>query len=213
MICFPESHQTVWNLFPFKGNLVLGKARSHRAPNLGCSGAESPGWFDVLPKNSARDVIHELVCCHDKDANQQLPRAAAFWIIWIVSVEECLSCSSLMQNLMQIYCSTRSVISNVTVTQYSSTHSRYHSTHTLTQGCLLAPLTSTVKSPLFTHVRSSPLSLAARLHSCCTNHSHYISNCWTFSRQTTYTHTSVKSHTWVFYEFVEKYLEFISFVK
>ena len=23
--------------------LVLGKARSHRAPNLGCSGAESPG--------------------------------------------------------------------------------------------------------------------------------------------------------------------------
>ena len=30
--------------------LVLGKARNHRAPNLGCSGAESPGWFDVFQK-------------------------------------------------------------------------------------------------------------------------------------------------------------------
>ena len=47
--------------------LVLGKARSHRAPNLGCMEAESPGSFDVLPKNSARDVMHD-----------QLPIAAAF---------------------------------------------------------------------------------------------------------------------------------------
>ena len=29
----------VWNLFTFKGVLVLGKARSHRAPNLGCRGS------------------------------------------------------------------------------------------------------------------------------------------------------------------------------
>ena len=33
--------------------LVLGKARSHRAPNLDYSEAESPGWLDVSPKNSA----------------------------------------------------------------------------------------------------------------------------------------------------------------
>ena len=31
--------------------LVLGKARSCRVPNLDCRNAESPGWFDVLPKN------------------------------------------------------------------------------------------------------------------------------------------------------------------
>ena len=65
-------------------------------------GAESPEWFDVLPTNSARDVMHEWVCCGDEAAHHQLPIAAAFWIIWIVSVEEC---SSLMQNLMQICCS------------------------------------------------------------------------------------------------------------
>ena len=52
-------------------------------------------WF--LPKNSAWDMMHEQVCCHDKAANHQLPLAAAFWIIWIVSVEER---SSLTQNWM-----------------------------------------------------------------------------------------------------------------
>ena len=48
------------------------------------------------------------------------------------------------------------------------------------------PLTSTVKLSLFTHEHSSPLSLAARLHRCCTNCSRYINNGWTFSGQTLY---------------------------
>ena len=39
-----------------------------------------------------------------------------FWIIWILSAEEC---SSLMQNLMQIHHSPRSVILNVMATQYT----------------------------------------------------------------------------------------------
>ena len=46
-----------------------------------------------------------------------------------------------------------------------------HTVHMLTQGHLPPPLTSIVKSSLFTHVHSSPLSLAARLHRCCANHS------------------------------------------
>ena len=41
---------------------------------------------------------------------------------------------------------------------------------------LLPPLTSTVKSSLFMKVHSIPLSLAARLHQCLTNHSHGINN-------------------------------------
>ena len=53
--------------------LVWGIARHRRAPNLGCRGPESPGWFDVLPKNSAPDVMHEGVCCGDEAANHQLP--------------------------------------------------------------------------------------------------------------------------------------------
>ena len=59
-----------------------------------------------------------------------------------------------------------------------------HTVHMLTQQHLPPPLTSRVKSSLFTHVCSSPLSLAARLHRCCcANHSRYINNGWTFSRQ------------------------------
>ena len=59
-----------------------------------------------------------------------------------------------------------------------------HTVHMLTQWHLPPPLTSTVKSSLFTPVHSSPLPLAARLHQCHTNHSHYINNGWTFLRQT-----------------------------
>ena len=51
--------------------------------------------------------MHKWACYHNEAANHQLPVAAAFWIIKIVSVEEC---SSLRQNLMQIHCSTHSVI-------------------------------------------------------------------------------------------------------
>ena len=60
--------------------------------------------------------MHEWAHCRDEAANNQLPTAAAFWIIQIVSTEEC---SSLTQNLMQICCSTCSVILNVTATQFT----------------------------------------------------------------------------------------------
>ena len=61
-----------------------------------------------------------------------------------------------------------------------------YTVHLLTPWNLPPPLTSIVKPSLFTHVHSSPLSLAARLHRCGANHSHYINNGWTFSEQTIY---------------------------
>ena len=60
-----------------------------------------------------------------------------------------------------------------------------HTVYLLTQQHLIPSLTSTVMS-LFTHMHSSPLSLAARLRCCHTNHSYYINNGWTFSGQTLY---------------------------
>ena len=102
----------------------------------------------------------------------QMPIAADFWIIWIVSMEEC---SSLMQNLMQIHC---------------CTHCHFecdsHTVHMLTQWCLPLTLTRTVKLSLSTHVHSSPLSLAARLHRCGANCSHYIDHGWILGGQTLY---------------------------
>ena len=59
-----------------------------------------------------------------------------------------------------------------------------HTVHKLTPRCLLPPLTSTVKSSLFTNAHSSPISLAARLCWCCTNHCLHVNNGWTFSGHT-----------------------------
>ena len=56
----------------------------------------------------------------------------------------------------------------------------------LTQWHLPSPQTSIVKSSLFLNAHSSPLTLGARLHRCHVNHSRYINNGWTFSRQTLY---------------------------
>ena len=134
---FPESHR--WSeISSFSQvTLVLGKARSCRTLNLGCRGAESPGWFDVLPKNSAWDMMYEWAHCHDEAANPQLPTAVALSIIRIVSMEEC---SSSMQNLMQICCSTHSVILNVTATQYTCSfsgayHPHYYSKVVIIHAC------------------------------------------------------------------------------
>ena len=110
--------------------LVLGKARSHRAPNLGCSGAESPGLFDVSPKISEWDMMHEWAHWCDEAANHQLPVAEAFWIIWIVSLEER---PSLTQNLMQISCSIHSVILNALATQYTCSLNSVYCSHWLVQ--------------------------------------------------------------------------------
>ena len=46
-----------------------------------------------------------------------------------------------------------------------------HTVHILIQQHLSHLMTSTVKSSLFTHVHSTPLSFAARLHRCHANHS------------------------------------------
>ena len=59
---FPEFHRWAEISSFSKVILVWGKARSLRAPNLGCRGAESPGWFDVSPKNSIGDMMYGRVC-------------------------------------------------------------------------------------------------------------------------------------------------------
>ena len=68
--------------------LVLGRARSHRAPNLGYRGAESPGWLVFQKKNSAQDMIHEQVCCHNEAADHQLPTTVAVFIVLHLSTNE-----------------------------------------------------------------------------------------------------------------------------
>ena len=81
---FPESRW--WSVISSLSMVILvwGKVRSCRVPNQGCRAAESAGWFDVLPKNSAWDVRRDQARRGDKAARHQLPIAAAFWIVQIV---------------------------------------------------------------------------------------------------------------------------------
>ena len=103
----------VWNCFLIKGDFSFGKSQKSQ----GIKSVLSGGWVTwviwCFTKNSTWDMMHEQVPCWDEAANFQLPIAAAFWIFQIVSMEEC---SSLMQNLMQICCSTCSVIFNARAT-------------------------------------------------------------------------------------------------
>ena len=120
----------VWNLFPFKGDFSFGKSqKSQGAKSVWAVGGLSPLGDLMFCQKTAQDVMRERAPCHDEAANHQLPIAVAFWI-WIVSVEEC---SSLTQNLMQIYCSTRSVILNVTATQYPCSLNGVYRPHWLVQ--------------------------------------------------------------------------------
>ena len=69
------------------------------------------------------------------------------------------------------YCSTCSIILNVTATQYTCSLS----------GIYCPPLTSAGKLSVFMPPHSSPFP---SLHGCHANHSRYINNVWTLLRQT-----------------------------
>ena len=76
-----------------------------------------------------------------------------------------------------------------------------HTVPMFTQWRLLPPLTSTMKSSLFTQAHSGPRSVAARLHQCCANCSCYINNGWTFSGQTSYAYTEKVSSKFLLWKF------------
>ena len=116
-------------------------------------------------------VMHEQLRGHDEAANHRLSIAVDFWIIQIISVEECLS-------FTQNWCRFVALLTHF--------EGNGHTVRMLTERHLSPPLTNTVTSSLFTRVHSSPLSLAARLHGCHANPSCYINNGWTFSGQTSY---------------------------
>ena len=163
----------VWNLFPFKSDFSLGKIRKSQGAQSELSGAESPGWFDVSPK-TAWDVMHEWVHSWHEAANHRLAvHSRGLFNRWN-------SFHGRMFKLNTIF------DANLLLYLLSYFECNGHTVYRLNQRHLPTSLTSTVKSSLFMHSHSSPLSLAAKLHPCCTNHSCYINNGWTFSGQTSY---------------------------
>ena len=142
--------------------LVLGKAR--------CRGPEAPGWFDVSPKH-----------CTRRDA----------WVgtlLWWSCQSPVAHSCSLVYHPNSFRGGTFKLNAKFGGDSLLNSSSDFecdcHTVHMLNQCCLPPPLTGTVKSSLFVHAYSSPLSLVARLHQCHENHSHYINNGQTFSGQT-----------------------------
>ena len=102
--------------------------------------------------------MHEWTCCCDEAANQS---AVAY------------SCNLLNHpNSFHGGMFKLNAKSDADLLLYSLSHFECdsHTVHMLSQWHLLPPLTSTAKVSLFTYVHSSPLSLAAKLHLCGTNH-------------------------------------------
>ena len=137
----PNHHQLPLHIFlnlinslKSKVILVLGKTKSLKAPNLGCRGAESPGGFDILPQNSAQDVMHEWVCCPDEAANHSLLIAVAFWVTWIVTWRNVkfnakFDTDALLYLLSHFECSGRTVhtLTQLRLPQWSRHCSHMHS--------------------------------------------------------------------------------------
>ena len=107
--------------------LVLGKARSLRAPNLGLG-----HWVTWVIWCVAKKL------CRRCDAwvieflwwSYQSPVAHSCGLLNHPNSEEC---SSLMKNLMQIHCSTHSVILNVMATQYTCSFNSIYCPYWLVQ--------------------------------------------------------------------------------
>ena len=152
----------VWNLFPFKGDFSLGKSQKWQGANLGYRGAESPTCFIFSPKNCMRcDVWVGMLLWW----SCQSPVAHSWGLLNHLN-----SFHGEMFKLNAKF--------DADLLFYLLSHFKCngHTVHMLTQRHLLPPLTSTVKSSLFTHAHSGPLSLTARLHRCHTKCSHYINN-------------------------------------
>ena len=150
---FPESHWLSEIFSLSKVILVLGKDRSCRAPDLGCRGTESPGWFDVSPKKLCRRLD-----------------AWAGPLCWSCPSPVAHSCSLLYHpNSFRRGIFKLNAKFDADSVLYSVSHFECdgHIVHVLTQQCLPPLLTSTGKLSSFTHMHASPLSLAARLHRCC----------------------------------------------
>ena len=151
----------------------MGRARSPRVPNLGCSGAESP-WPPIFVDRGPYmfNILRCSACCRPSRTcitfNRFLTIFEAFVPHFYLLCTHCIVPKSLLNHLNSFRGGTFKLNAKFDADSLLHLLSHFecdgHTVHMLTQRCLLPPLTSTVKSSLFTHAHSTPLSLAARLH-------------------------------------------------
>ena len=162
----------VWNLFPFKGDFSFGKSQKLQSAKSGLY------W----------DWVTWVIWCFTKKLQEmwctggevspwscQSPVAHSYGLLnhlnsfhgGMFKLNAKLDADLLLYLLSHFECDS-------------------HTVHMLTQWHLLPPLTSKAKWPLFMHAHFQSPLLGCPVTSCHANHSHYINNGWTFSRQTAY---------------------------
>ena len=172
----------VWNLFSFKGDFSFGKSQKLQGATSGLQG----GW------------VTWVIWCFTKKLCLRRDAWVGALSWWSCQSPVAHSCGLL--NHLNSFCGGMVKVyekSDADSLLYSLSHfeCNSHTVDKLTQQCLLPPLTSTVKSSLFTHVHSSPLSLAARLHDVMKIILIILTMAELFSGHTTHTHT----HTHPYY--------------
>ena len=161
-------------------------------PNLRCRGAQSPGspiFVDYSPYTF--NILRCSACCRPSRMWITLNRFSTIFEAFVPHSYLCCTHCIAPKSLLIYPNSVRGPMLKLNAKfdagslLYLLSHfeCKGHMVYMLTQQHLLPPLASTVKSSLFTYVHSRAFSLAARLHRCCTNHSHYSNNGWTFFRQ------------------------------
>ena len=167
IIIFSWISSMVWNLFPSKGNLSLGESQKSRCAKSGLE----------------QGRVTWLIWCFTKLLCSRRDTSVGTLLWWSCQSAVAYNCS-LLNDLNRFHggMSKLNEKFDADLLFYSlgCFECDSHTVHMLTQQCLLPPVTSSVKFSLFMHVRSSPLSLAARLH-WCVNRSPYINIGWTFS--------------------------------
>ena len=171
----------VWNPFPFKGDFSFGKK-----PEV----AECHIWA-VVKLSHLGDLMFCKKLCTRCDA-----RAGV--LSWWSCQSPVAHCCGLLNHPNSFHGEMLKLKAKFDADSLLYWLSHFecdsHTAHMLIQQPLPQPLTSTVKSSLFTLVDSNPLSLAARLHQCRAT-SFYINNGWAFSRQAhIYIHTYTYTH-------------------
>ena len=125
-----------WNLL-FSKVICFGKSQKSQCSTV--RGTESPKWFEILPKNSAQDMLHERAHYHDEAHSRSLLNHLNSFCRGMCKLNAKSDADSLLYWLSHFECNG-------------------HTVHMFTKQSLLHPLTSTAKMSLFTHDHSSPLS-------------------------------------------------------
>ena len=126
-ILFSWISSMVWTLFPLKGNFSFGKSQRSQGNNYGLRRGRVAQmiWYFTKKLYTRRDARAGMLLWW----SCQSPGVHSCSLLIHPNSSHMEECSSFMENVMQIHCSTCSVILNVMATQYTCSHNSVYHPH------------------------------------------------------------------------------------